>query len=1336
MSTPSGGAGTPSPAPPGLVVGFTSGTSGVGRTSAVSNVAWILAAAGKRVLIADWSTESSTAHEFLEPFHVGETPVGDDILQAATALRAAGWGDDTDSRFGRRAITHARRYVLPAGAGRIDLVAHAPSGETWRRPAAFPDDKPLVAALRAALRANYDHVLIDGTTGPEEPGLRGLAWISDVVVFCFKVRQRAIADAARAARLISDEAGRGMRFVFSPSQVDDRDPDRVRRSRRLLREGFAEFLDSARLVEIPYYPDDAYDERLAALLDDPRDDRALLHAYESLAAAVTADEVRELTPIPPAVRARYRRAYGLGDDAPAETMYIVYAPEDRPWADWIRAQLAMSGVNLVRLPPAGVPVGRTVLAVVSGAAPPPAIRDRLQGLRARSGDGDAPADGPPAGASDGVDLVGIRVAADVPAGHPLADGSGVPMLSLVGRDEYHARRTLLSHFALIAAPAEPDSARPRYPVRAGDAEAISNLAPRSASFVGRDDEIEAIRDALTRGPVSEPYVIHGPPGVGKSELAREYAHRFAFDYDVIWWIPAQSRRGVHAALAALSGRLAVPEADDVAAAVLAVLAGDGTAGTRRRRWLLIYDNADDHDVLNGLLPEPGAGHVLITSRAEPGGAPARPPAMGLDAFDAEESVALLRRHTPQISDGDARRVSEAVGHLPFSLRLAGAWLRETATWLRAHGTTMSESLAWSTAEFVARLSRYRADHPESAASDPVPAERPGGYPVSAAGCLAITLASLRDDPLGRLTIRLVEMCAFLSSQGVARWLLCARPTVEQLVRAAGPDGELIHKDGLVLHQVFWMAARFGLLDVDWGRQASVRMHRLLQDLVRDHLSPDARAERQGEVLSALAANVPTDADNAVQEHRDVFAELHKHLAPSGGLDHDDPHVRHWVLNQVRYLYILGDDLAWREALEMSGRVRDRWTRRFGPDDELRMQLVAQVANLHRALGDAEEALRLDEELLSRQRRALGTAHPRTLRTGRGRGADLRAMGRFSEALAEDQATWLGFREAFGDDHPETLMAANSLARSTFLTGDHRAALAYQRDVYERQVRLFGPDDPDSLWYATNLGSYLREVGDYHGSRQLLTDTLQRIRNRHPGRQRDWLRVTKSLAVTERRLRRPESAQEHSTRAERGYRQALGDDHVDTLACGLSLAADLDALGDAARAVRQAERCLAGLVRSLGDDHPFTHLGRVNLGGFLVGAARARGGTAATGDAFPGRATGGAGRADRAGPDRIGAAREMTGAGLAGLREELGEQHPWTLAAAINHACALAAAGEAEEALRLDEATAANCEEFLGADHRYTRVVTDNLREARRAAGEGAASEPFSRRRIDIDVPST
>src|ERR1700733_9527604 len=56
----------------GQIITFYSYKGGTGRTMALANVAWILAANGKRVLAVDWDLESPGLHRYFAPFLTAE----------------------------------------------------------------------------------------------------------------------------------------------------------------------------------------------------------------------------------------------------------------------------------------------------------------------------------------------------------------------------------------------------------------------------------------------------------------------------------------------------------------------------------------------------------------------------------------------------------------------------------------------------------------------------------------------------------------------------------------------------------------------------------------------------------------------------------------------------------------------------------------------------------------------------------------------------------------------------------------------------------------------------------------------------------------------------------------------------------------------------------------------------------------------------------------------------------------------------------------------------------------------------------------------------------------
>jgi Tetratricopeptide repeat len=111
---------------------------------------------------------------------------------------------------------------------------------------------------------------------------------------------------------------------------------------------------------------------------------------------------------------------------------------------------------------------------------------------------------------------------------------------------------------------------------------------------------------------------------------------------------------------------------------------------------------------------------------------------------------------------------------------------------------------------------------------------------------------------------------------------------------------------------------------------------------------------------------------------------------------------------------------------------------LGDDHRNTLISMGNLASTHRALGDLDDARKLDEQTLAARRRVLGEHHPDTvvsmnnLATTRHRSmhnlartrwalGDLRdARDLFEQALA-------GRQRVLGDDHPATLDSMDSLA---------------------------------------------------------------------------------------------------------------------------------------------------------------------------------------------------------------------------------------------------------------------------------------------------------------------
>jgi hypothetical protein len=151
---------------------------------------------------------------------------------------------------------------------------------------------------------------------------------------------------------------------------------------------------------------------------------------------------------------------------------------------------------------------------------------------------------------------------------------------------------------------------------AGDLPAIWNVPHhRNRNFTGRSQLFADLRQALTAekaAALTQTQAVHGLGGVGKTQLALEYAYRHAADYGLVWWLRSEAPATLAADYADLATALDLPEKkaqeqDAIIKAVRQWLA-------HHSGWLLIFDNASQAQDLLPYLPQAPTGHVIITSR--------------------------------------------------------------------------------------------------------------------------------------------------------------------------------------------------------------------------------------------------------------------------------------------------------------------------------------------------------------------------------------------------------------------------------------------------------------------------------------------------------------------------------------------------------------------------------------------------------------------------------------------------------------------------------------------------------------------------------------------------
>ena len=183
------------------IVAVLSAASGTGCTSAVANLAFVLAGAGRRVLVIDWASEVPHVREYLEPFHVGQQALPDGIARSLVAAYTASPVHDDQ-------LPAAAHYKLPAAVGLIDVFTPVDEdGAARARPSRGQGGAGAIAELRNLLpRAGYDDILIDAPIGAVDASLKLVAELCDLALVCFRPRPKAIRDAAEVATRLRRDA--------------------------------------------------------------------------------------------------------------------------------------------------------------------------------------------------------------------------------------------------------------------------------------------------------------------------------------------------------------------------------------------------------------------------------------------------------------------------------------------------------------------------------------------------------------------------------------------------------------------------------------------------------------------------------------------------------------------------------------------------------------------------------------------------------------------------------------------------------------------------------------------------------------------------------------------------------------------------------------------------------------------------------------------------------------------------------------------------------------------------------------------------------------------------
>jgi Tfp pilus assembly protein PilF len=568
--------------------------------------------------------------------------------------------------------------------------------------------------------------------------------------------------------------------------------------------------------------------------------------------------------------------------------------------------------------------------------------------------------------------------------------------------------------------------------------AIFEVPPRLLHFTGRDHLLAALRHHLAEtkaGAVVQAGAVHGLGGVGKTQLAVEYAHRYAAYYDLVWWVPAEQPAAISDRLARLSRRLGLAELPSLEEQVGVLF---DTLG-QQDRWLLVYDNAQQPADLAGLCPPAGGGHLLITSQNPAWGGVATRLKVGV--FTPAEAAAFLLARTGSSDRVVAEALARELGELPLAMEQAAAFMEQT-------GLSPEEYLGL-----------YRLDR-EVLLNKGEPVAH--GATVDTTFRLAIEKIARRS----KAAVELVDLCAFLAPEAIPHELLTANP---QLLPSALAR---VVEDQLALAEAVGVLHGFSLVERD---HSGMRMHRLVQAVTRHRLDPDERAAWSGRAVALVQDGWPYEPWLPAAWPRCAQLLPHALTATAHAEKLATARVSTGALLNDAGVYLAGraEFRAARVTLQRALAIKET---AYSPNHPAVASTLDNLGIVLQQIGELPQARACHERSLAIKETAYGPDDLQVAGTLGNLGLVLRRLGKLVEARARLEQALAIFEAVYRPDHPSVAHTLSNIG----IVLDELGKLPQARAQYERALAIYeaayGPDHPQVSITLGNLGIVLQQLG--------------------------------------------------------------------------------------------------------------------------------------------------------------------------------------------------------------------------------------------------------------------
>ncbi|MEA5447551.1 tetratricopeptide repeat protein [Leptolyngbya sp. CCNP1308] len=644
---------------------------------------------------------------------------------------------------------------------------------------------------------------------------------------------------------------------------------------------------------------------------------------------------------------------------------------------------------------------------------------------------------------------------------------------------------------------------------------IPENLPRSGvvQFVGRAAELSQLHQQLQGSQQSAVFAISGMGGVGKTELALQYAHAYKHLYQGgACWLQAKGTDIGTQIVQFARSRLELNPSED-----LKILEQVGHCWTY---WpegdvLVVIDDVIDYDAIKNYLPAGKSRFkVLLTTRLRLGASIQK---LTVEVLEETEALAMLEALIGplrvQSEIDDAFKIYQWLGGLPLGLELVGRYLN------------LKEDLPL--AKMFQRLQKKRLDSP--AIADPDDEEMTARLGVANAFDLSWEMLDETSQELAYLLClfapalipwHLVELCLpnedeedleDLRDQSLVKLHLIQRKRsggyqLHQLIREFLQDkAELVSQAETLKYTLAkTLAAAASKIPESPTRSLILELDPVIphieevaacfcdcleeDDLIQPFKGLGHYYEGQGFYSKkeewyrrcletaqkrfgdkhpqvAMSLNGIASACRAQGRYSEAQPFCEKGLTMRGELFGDEHNEVADSLNSLGLLLTEKGDYSEAEPIYLKAlAIRQKQLPADHPDlaDSLD-NLGLLYNNLHRY----EEAEPLLRQALDIRQNALGKTHPRVATSLNNLACCLSGQGKLEEAKAEYLAALELYKQVVGEEHPEIAITSTNLAFVYYRQDQFSQAEDLLRDALKVNQRILGEEHPNVV---NNLNS--------------------------------------------------------------------------------------------------------------------------------------------------------------------------------------------------------------------------------------------------------------------------